>query len=103
MRGLALAALIGTHLTVMLSIFYVCYDLLEAFLMKYSFRSLASFSAGLVFFLIIILFIALYELSACFLINSEFLFLVANCVFPMLRVAFLFLGFSLQGNSFLGY
>ena len=49
-RGLALAALISTHLTVMLSIFYVCYDLLEAFLMKYSFRSLASFSAGLVFF-----------------------------------------------------
>jgi hypothetical protein len=66
-RGLALAALIGTHLTVMLSIFYVRYALLDAFLVKYSFRSLASFSVGLVFFFLIILFIELYELSACFL------------------------------------
>ena len=49
-RGLALAALIGTHLTVMLSIFYVRYALLDAFLVKYSFRSLASYSVGLVFF-----------------------------------------------------
>ena len=103
-RGLALAALIGTHLTVMLSIFYVRYALLDAFLVKYSFRSLASYSVGLVFFFLIILFIELYELSACFL--DKFWVFIFGCkllFFPMLHVAFLFLGFSLRGNSFSGY
>lgn len=91
-EGLALAALIGTHLTVTLGISYVHYALWMPSLGKCSFTSSASFSVGLVFFFFYS-FIELYKLPACFLDKFEFLFFgcklpfsYASCCLSFFRV-----------------